>query len=384
MRVSLGRVILKKRKEKKITQQQLADFVGVSKTSVSKWENEQTYPDITFLPLLAAYFDISIDSLLDYEPQLNKEEIQHIYLSLQNSFQERNDEEVWKSINSFIQRYYSCYPFIFQMGMLILNHYDLLPSENSLEEANVYINEALTLFVRIRSNSHDIDLVNESIKMEAYCLLILNRSDEVLDALGEYVPARIPPDDLIAGAFQLKGEQKRAIATSQSGIYQNLFVLISSMTNYLQFILNDLDRFNQSYQRESLLIEIFNIEKVNPAISLNFYLSAAADYAQLGEKNALLDVLTKAYEILEVIDFPLAFHTDNYFDLIQDWLDNQALGGQTPKESKQTVESIFDFLLNSPLLEPYKENTQIKEMIDQINQLRERRNNNGSKRNVSR
>lgn len=69
MEMNIGPIILEKRKEKKVTQQELANFIGVSKASVSKWETGQTYPDITLLPILAAYFDITIDALLTYEPQ---------------------------------------------------------------------------------------------------------------------------------------------------------------------------------------------------------------------------------------------------------------------------------------------------------------------------
>lgn len=46
MRMNIGPIITEKRKEKKITQQELADFIGVSKASVSKWETRQTYRDI--------------------------------------------------------------------------------------------------------------------------------------------------------------------------------------------------------------------------------------------------------------------------------------------------------------------------------------------------
>ncbi|EAC9666663.1 XRE family transcriptional regulator, partial [Listeria monocytogenes] len=232
MKISLGAVITEKRKEKKVTQQELADFVGVSKAAVSKWETGQTYPDITLLPLLAAYFDVSIDSLLDYEPELNQQEIQRIYLSLQKSFQTKSAEEVLQSIESFIHRYYSCYPFLLQMGNLLLNHYDLLPGENPLEKQQRYIPKALDLFIRVRSNSKEVALMDEAMKMQAYCLLILNRPDDVLAILGEYVPPYLPSDSLIAGAFQLKGATDQALATTQSGIFQNLFVLLSGLTNY--------------------------------------------------------------------------------------------------------------------------------------------------------
>ena len=40
-------------------------------------ETGRAYPDITFLPQLAAYFNISIDELMSYAPQLTKEEIKN-------------------------------------------------------------------------------------------------------------------------------------------------------------------------------------------------------------------------------------------------------------------------------------------------------------------
>jgi transcriptional regulator with XRE-family HTH domain len=56
------------RKEKGSTQAELAEFLGVSFQSVSKWENGTTMPDITFLPNLAEYFEISVDELLGLKP----------------------------------------------------------------------------------------------------------------------------------------------------------------------------------------------------------------------------------------------------------------------------------------------------------------------------
>ena len=64
--------LIRLRHEKKVTQEQVADFIGVTKASVSKWETGQSTPDIMLLPQLAAYFDVSVDALLGYEPQLIK------------------------------------------------------------------------------------------------------------------------------------------------------------------------------------------------------------------------------------------------------------------------------------------------------------------------
>lgn len=81
-----GDNLVKLRKSKGITQEQLAEFVGVTKASVSKWETKQSMPDIGVLPLLSSYFDVSIDSLLGYHPKLSKEEIEQIYGELAGKF----------------------------------------------------------------------------------------------------------------------------------------------------------------------------------------------------------------------------------------------------------------------------------------------------------
>lgn len=72
---NISRKIVECRQKKGINQEELADFIGVSKASVSKWERGHSFPEITFLPLLASYFDITIDELMGYEPQMSKENI---------------------------------------------------------------------------------------------------------------------------------------------------------------------------------------------------------------------------------------------------------------------------------------------------------------------
>ena len=64
MTIYFGENIKKLRKEKELTQETLADFLGVSFQAVSKWERGETYPDITMLPVISSFFNISVDELL--------------------------------------------------------------------------------------------------------------------------------------------------------------------------------------------------------------------------------------------------------------------------------------------------------------------------------
>lgn len=62
------------RKNAGLTQEQLAEALGVTVGAVSKWETELTYPDIGMLPVLAEFFDVSLDVLMGYSPQSNSPE----------------------------------------------------------------------------------------------------------------------------------------------------------------------------------------------------------------------------------------------------------------------------------------------------------------------
>lgn len=66
--LKIGNKIKAKRRERNLTQEELASILGVTKAAVSKWENEESYPDIMLLPQIAQLFHMTMDDLFDFSP----------------------------------------------------------------------------------------------------------------------------------------------------------------------------------------------------------------------------------------------------------------------------------------------------------------------------
>ena len=81
MTLFFGENLKRLRKEKEMTQETLADFLGVSFQTISKWERGETYPDITTLPIISRFFNVSIDDLLGVNKACEEEKINE-YLKL--------------------------------------------------------------------------------------------------------------------------------------------------------------------------------------------------------------------------------------------------------------------------------------------------------------
>ena len=80
MNTTLGKRIAALRHKKQMKQDELAEKLGISSQAVSKWENDQTCPDISLLPLLAKTLGISTDELLTGK----KEEAQAVRMLPEN------------------------------------------------------------------------------------------------------------------------------------------------------------------------------------------------------------------------------------------------------------------------------------------------------------
>ncbi|HCQ6375729.1 TPA: helix-turn-helix transcriptional regulator [Clostridioides difficile] len=184
MQIKIGKVIQRLRKERNLTQEQLAKFIGVSTPAVSKWESGNSYPDIELLPLLADFFNVSIDKLLNYKIDLSEEEVMKIYKELESGFarieidlstEEPKEEfrQDLESVKKLSNMYIEKYPKSYLLKLRICSLYQMYSYKFGKSELNDRVKETTNILEDIVRNTDDIQIKETAliILSNAYCML---------------------------------------------------------------------------------------------------------------------------------------------------------------------------------------------------------------------
>ena len=361
--INIARVLVKKRKEKGLTQEDLANYVGVSKASVSKWETAQSYPDITLLPLLATYFNMSIDDLMDYQPQMTKEDIRKLYRRLSAAFTSQPFDTVLGECRQIIKKYYSCFPLLLQMGILFLNHVELLQGS---PQAAALIEEARNLFTRVKEESDDVSLARKALYMEAYCNLAAGDAAAVLDLLDGTIEPALPPEVLMASAYQLRGQVEDAEGVLQIGIYQSLVVLFNFFPAYLRLCTADAAKFEGVLERALQIADLFDMRHLHPGVVVGTYIVAAQGYVAQNNHDRALDMLQQYTDIVTDDIYPLKLHGDEFFDQLDQWLIKLDFGQDLPRDDKMIKRSMCAAVVENPFFAVLAENHRFKNIVGRL------------------
>ncbi len=122
---NIGKFIAECRKEKNMTQQELAEKIGVTDRAISNWENGRRLPDLSLISLVASELDVSVAELLNGR-KLNKEELEELKTTIDKLLEYNTVEEINKIYNYYCLRYIKC---------ILLNN----TSHNVIEEGLRYV-----------------------------------------------------------------------------------------------------------------------------------------------------------------------------------------------------------------------------------------------------
>lgn len=361
--INIAKMIVNKRKEKGITQDQLSKYMGISKASVSKWETGQSYPDITLLPQLATYFNISIDELMGYEPQMQKDEIDKLYHKLSSDFTTKPFDDVLNDCRGIVKKYYSCFPLLLQMGVLLLFHSNLAKSS---DKATELVLEAKELFVRVKKESTDLENIRQAKYMEANCYISMGDSQTAITLLEGLNKPLILVETLLATAYQMEGDLEHSKATLQIGIYQYLIGLLSILPMYITLSVDNPKQFDEVIHRAFAMAEAFDIKHLLPSTIMELYLAAAFGYIALGKSEESINMLQKLSDIISDNNYQFIPHSDAFFDLINHWLEKLDLSGGLAISKKMLIQNFISYVDNNPSFSSLADDYRFKNVMKKM------------------
>lgn len=105
MLICLGENIRSLRVAKGITQEQFGYELGVSAQAVSRWENGATYPDITMLPMIADFFDVTLDELMGRGQELETGEREAFFRRMHEMYDRGDIAAVLEAYDRVIRKH---------------------------------------------------------------------------------------------------------------------------------------------------------------------------------------------------------------------------------------------------------------------------------------
>ena len=219
----IGEQIKNYRKTAGLTQEQVANYLGVSTPAVNKWEKGNTYPDISLLPALARLLKIDMNELFSFREELTEKEIGQFVNELSevslDSF-----TEAFEMASRKIQEYPHCDLLIYTIAT-VLNGSLTLSDLN--DEERMEYNTAIIEWLERTADSQDERARNSSVfilatkyvQMEKYeeaNALLKKIPDTVIDATIMKTSVLAHQEGTDTAALFLEGKLLQAVVNIQS------------------------------------------------------------------------------------------------------------------------------------------------------------------------
>lgn len=357
--IQIGTVIAYKRKEKGLTQDQLASYMGVSKTAVSKWETNQSFPDVTFLPILASFFDISIDTLIGYEPQMTNEDITLFYRNMCTAFVQQPLEEVLAQLDQKAKKYHSCYTLLLYISLLYINHLNLLPAEQTTE----MILKAKELLVIVRLHSTKLREQRMALECEAMCELVLKEPHKAIALLDKIEP--ISSNAILAQSYQQNQEVDKAIEVLQADMLQSISILCNSAQMIIPLYIGNKEKIEEILLRIKQLDEIFNLKKLNFGVILPIIINAFSTYAMMQDREMTYHYL---HEYVDLMDQAKTFHNqfDEFFDHVGQATFKMDISIDLPRNESVIKMSCLQCVKDAPVLAWLAQEEEFQQIVKRL------------------
>ena len=355
MNIEIGAVISRLRREKGITQEQLATAVGVSGPAVSKWEAGQSYPDITLLPSLASYLNVSMDTLFGYEPALTAENL----LDIENECNALFSEKGWEAGVARCKKLLLEYPGDCELKICIasvLDQNSMLSTSSEQKAESRNWQEALLLSA---ARSPDGKMQTSAHYLLACRYIKSHQLDKAEKEIAGLPATGMNPKSLLPSLYLLEKRFSEAETLSQENLFNALNGASNALSNLISIAAKNGDgaRARRFSTTQQAMLKLFGVE---PFLGFNASSgrAIAADASKDTEELlAATEQRVRGILQMESEDAPKLSDLD-YFDKLP-FMETSL----SPAQGELLRKMLADDLGNSPIYAVLKENGRFRALL---------------------
>lgn len=204
MKLLIGENIKRLRRERDLTQEEVAAHLGISFQSISKWERGDGYPDITMLPSLANYFGVSVDELIGMSKIAKSEKYNEI-----NSLWSENNKKGFHRDNVILMRQ-SLKTFPNNALLLVQLSTSLEKLDGTKEEKAKYLKESIAVQEQILRYGEDSEVRGATLYNICFAYWKNGEYDKALKQAKKLPNLYKARENALV--YFLQGEEKREVA----------------------------------------------------------------------------------------------------------------------------------------------------------------------------
>lgn len=216
----INEIIRSERKKLGLTQEQIAEYLGVSTPAVNKWEKGVTYPDITILPALARLLRVDLNTLLCFEQELSQTEIGIVLKEISDEIESRGFQAGIAKAKEKVCMYPTSGVLLQSLAVMLQGMMMIkTPNESERKLCDAYI---LSLYERVLSCGDEESVAKAKFMLASRKIQDgdYERAQELLDTMPKN--SELDKDLLQANLFIEQGKDKEAAVILERKIQKNM------------------------------------------------------------------------------------------------------------------------------------------------------------------
>ena len=277
-------IIRNKRIEQNLTQEQLANYLGVSTPAVNKWEKGVSYPDITLLSPLARLLKIDLNTLLSFNEELTDREIYEFINNAVMSIQADGYDKVFQKCMDKIHEYPTCDKLILNLAMTLLGSLYMYNVTDKLS----YEEKIIDLYEHC-ANSEKEEIRNQAISLLINRYIEQKEYEQAQKYINLLPTLSYDKPQLQGKLYMSKGDLNNASEIFEGKLIKSIMEVFSTLISMMEIALkenriDDAEHFAVVIEKTNMLYELW---------SYNSYSAYFQLYTIQKDEDRLIETLEK-------------------------------------------------------------------------------------------